>query len=518
MDRDGRDQLRPRGAIMEDGMSLALEELQTSQVTHLRVKHHRFGVSCSHQLAIGFLIAIEFLAFLLACVASLLILTESQGRVPLISRPMFWATAIPAGLVLVQELARARLLDTNDDRSLRGQAGLVLSHHCLIFAGVALTSLIAVGVHYQFLQWLLLSLAISAPLMLTTRILFWNTLRALTHRRILTYNVAVIGAGRDGSAFVDLLARKGSPLVKIVGVFDDRARSESRNIPRKVRNFSVRGTACDLLAFARRVRVDAVVIAMPWTASQRVNELLTALRSLSTNVYLAPDCAGLAFLDRTLTSQQDFPAFRLSRMPVEGWPHIAKWFFDKTVALLALCLLSPLLALICLAVRLDSSGPILFQQRRYGFNGRIINIYKFRTMYHESLDVDASVLVKRKDPRVTRVGHFLRRTSLDELPQLLNVLKGDMSIVGPRPHALQAKADGRLYQDVVCDYALRHRIKPGITGWAQIKGWRGETDTVEKLVRRVEHDLYYIEHWSLLLDLYIVVATPFVLPFQRNAY
>ena len=499
-------------------MSLALGQLQARQDSRLHIWQHRFGAACSHQLAVGFLVAIEFIGFLLACLAARMMLAESQGLLPHISRAMFWATAIPAGLVLVQELNRARFLDTTDQRTLRGRAGLILTRHCLIFAGVSLTSLVAVGIRYDFLQWLLLSLALSMPLTLGIRTAYWAGLRALTDRQILTYNVAVIGAGKDGDAFVELLKQRGSPLIRLIGVFDDRARTAHRNIPRRVNDVSVRGTTHDLLAFARRVRIDAIVIAMPWHSSARVNELLLALRPLSAHVYLAPDRAGIEFLDRTLNAQKDLPAFHLAKTPVDGWHHIAKWCFDKTIALTLLLAASPLLILIAMAVMLDSRGPVLFRQRRYGFNGRIINIYKFRTMYHDDLDIDASVLVTRKDPRVTRVGHLLRRTSLDELPQLLNVLNGDMSIVGPRPHALQAKAEGRLYQDIVCDYALRHRIKPGITGWAQVNGWRGETDTIEKLVRRVEHDLYYIEHWSILLDLYIVAATPFVLPFQRNAY
>ncbi len=181
--------------------------------------------------------------------------------------------------------------------------------------------------------------------------------------------------------------------------------------------------------------------------------------------------------------------------------------------------LSPLLALTALAIKLDSPGPVLFKQKRYGFNNELVEVYKFRSMYVDKLDPTASRLVTRDDPRVTRVGRFIRKTSIDELPQLINVVfKGDLSLVGPRPHAIHAKAANRQYDEVVDGYFARHRVKPGITGWAQVNGWRGETDTQEKIQQRVEHDLYYIENWSILLDLYILAITPASLFKSRNAF
>ena len=177
------------------------------------------------------------------------------------------------------------------------------------------------------------------------------------------------------------------------------------------------------------------------------------------------------------------------------------------------------MALIAIAIKLDSRGPVLFKQKRYGFNNDLIEVYKFRSMYVEQADAAANKLVTKDDPRVTRVGRFIRKTSLDELPQLFNVvLKGNLSLVGPRPHALNAKAETRLYDEAVDGYFARHRVKPGITGWAQINGWRGETDTQEKIQQRVEHDLYYIENWSVLFDLYILLRTPFALLKTENAY
>jgi exopolysaccharide biosynthesis polyprenyl glycosylphosphotransferase len=212
------------------------------------------------------------------------------------------------------------------------------------------------------------------------------------------------------------------------------------------------------------------------------------------------------------------PLIDLIDKPIGDWDVILKWLFDKGVAAAALLALAPLMALLALAIKLDSRGPVLFRQKRYGFNNELIEVLKFRSMYVDQTDANAGKLVTKGDPRVTRVGRVIRKTSLDELPQLINVLKGELSLVGPRPHALQAKAADRLYHEVVDGYFARHRVKPGITGWAQINGWRGETDTSEKIQRRVEHDLYYIDNWSVFLDLYILLKTPFALLRGENAY
>jgi lipopolysaccharide/colanic/teichoic acid biosynthesis glycosyltransferase len=169
-------------------------------------------------------------------------------------------------------------------------------------------------------------------------------------------------------------------------------------------------------------------------------------------------------------------------------------------------------------VKLESTGPVIFKQKRFGFNNELIEVYKFRSMYTDLADASATKLVTKNDPRVTRVGRIIRKTSLDELPQLFNVLKGTLSLVGPRPHATQAKAAGGLYDQVVEGYFARHKVRPGITGWAQINGWRGETDTVEKITQRVKHDLEYIDQWSLGLDLYILAKTPLALLKSENAY
>jgi exopolysaccharide biosynthesis polyprenyl glycosylphosphotransferase len=199
---------------------------------------------------------------------------------------------------------------------------------------------------------------------------------------------------------------------------------------------------------------------------------------------------------------------------------VLKWMFDHFVGAAMLIAFSPLMLLTALAIKLDSKGPALFRQKRYGFNNELIEVFKFRSMYAEKSDATATKLVTKNDDRVTRVGRFIRKTSIDELPQLFNVVfSGNLSLVGPRPHAIHAKAAAHRYDEAVDGYFARHRVKPGITGWAQVNGWRGETDTAEKIQNRVEHDLYYIENWSVMLDALILIKTPVSLLMKsENAY
>jgi exopolysaccharide biosynthesis polyprenyl glycosylphosphotransferase len=213
------------------------------------------------------------------------------------------------------------------------------------------------------------------------------------------------------------------------------------------------------------------------------------------------------------------PLIDIVEKPLADWDLLLKQCFDKIVGCVCLVVLSPVMLAVAAAVKFTSKGPILFKQKRYGFNNEVVEVYKFRSMYVDQLDPTAAKLVTRDDPRVTPVGRFIRKASLDELPQLFNVVfKSNLSLIGPRPHAVQARAAERLYDEVVDGYFARHKVQPGLTGWAQIHGWRGETDTHEKIQQRVEHDLYYIENWSILLDIYILLATPFALLKAENAY
>ncbi|MBU1304249.1 MAG: exopolysaccharide biosynthesis polyprenyl glycosylphosphotransferase [Alphaproteobacteria bacterium] len=304
--------------------------------------------------------------------------------------------------------------------------------------------------------------------------------------------------------------------IALLGLFDDRFDARS---PEAVAGFPKLGKVADLIEFARRTPVDLVIVSMPLSAEKRVLDMLTQLWVLPVDIRLSAHMSKLKFTNRAYSYVGDLAVFDMADRPISDWNRVFKWIFDKVVAIVALVLLSPVMLVTAIAIKLESKGPVFFRQNRHGFNNELIKIYKFRSMRTDMADATASKLVTRDDPRVTRVGKFIRKTSIDELPQLFNVLKGELSIVGPRPHALQAKADNKLYYDAVEGYFARHRVRPGMTGWAQINGWRGETDTIDKIMQRVNHDLYYIEHWSILLDLYIVAMTPVsLLSKNENAY
>jgi exopolysaccharide biosynthesis polyprenyl glycosylphosphotransferase len=240
---------------------------------------------------------------------------------------------------------------------------------------------------------------------------------------------------------------------------------------------------------------------------------------LPVDIRLSAHTNRLRFRPRSYSYLGKVPTLDVFEAPITDWDLVMKWLFDHVVGALILLTALPLMAMVALAIKLDSPGPILFRQKRFGFNNERIDVFKFRSLYHHQADPAASKVVTKDDPRVTRVGRFIRKTSLDELPQLFNVVfTGNLSLVGPRPHAIHAKAAEHLYDEAVDGYFARHRVKPGITGWAQIHGWRGETDSKEKIQRRVEHDLYYIENWSLMLDIYILLRTPFAVFNMQNAY
>jgi len=246
---------------------------------------------------------------------------------------------------------------------------------------------------------------------------------------------------------------------------------------------------------------------------------LRKLWVLPVDIRLSAHINKLRFQPRAYSYIGSVPLLDVFDKPIADWDIVLKYLFDKIVGTLCLILFSPIMLLTALAVKLTSKGPVLFKQKRYGFNNELIEVYKFRSMYTDQLDYRADKLVTRSDSRVTPVGRIIRKTSLDELPQLLNVVfKGNLSLVGPRPHVVNAKAADHQYDEVVDGYFARHRVKPGMTGWAQIHGWRGGTDTEEKIQKRVECDLYYIENWSILLDLYIMIATPLALLKTENAF
>jgi putative colanic acid biosynthesis UDP-glucose lipid carrier transferase len=277
------------------------------------------------------------------------------------------------------------------------------------------------------------------------------------------------------------------------------------------------GTLDGLEALLRRRQIEEVVVAPPPGATDVLERVMSAVRGLPIDVRLVPQLPDLERPVYGFDRRAGVPMLHVWRRPLTPWQLLLKSLEDRVLAAILLVVLSPLLLVIALAVRLDSRGPILFSQTRGGLNNRPFELLKFRSMRHVPAEATAAGVLqaRRNDPRVTRVGALLRRTSLDELPQLVNVLRGEMSLIGPRPHALAHETH---YSQLIADYLARQRMKPGMTGWAQINGLRGETDVPEKMRRRVQADLYYIENWSIWLDLRSLFLTPFVALIDKNAY
>jgi putative colanic acid biosysnthesis UDP-glucose lipid carrier transferase len=257
-----------------------------------------------------------------------------------------------------------------------------------------------------------------------------------------------------------------------------------------------------------------IYIALPMASQPRILKLLEDLRDTTASIYFVPDIFVSDLIQARVDSIGGLPVVAVCESPFCGINGVVKRASDFVLATLILLLISPLMVAIALGVKLSSPGPVLFKQRRYGLDGKRIVVYKFRSMTVEE-DGDLVRQATKNDSRVTRFGGFLRRTSLDELPQFINVLQGCMSVVGPRPHAV---AHNEIYRKLIRGYMIRHKVKPGITGFAQVNGWRGETDTVDKMKRRIEYDLQYLRNWSLLLDLQIIFKTIVVVLQKDNAH
>jgi Undecaprenyl-phosphate glucose phosphotransferase len=317
----------------------------------------------------------------------------------------------------------------------------------------------------------------------------------------LTPNIVVVGATENARKFIEMARESGK--LAVLGIFDDRL---SRS-PADVAGVPVLGDTMALLGHRIMPYVDRVVITVPPQAQGRVRQLIEKLKVLPNEVSLFLDFDGEADQTAALSRLVDAPLARVSGAGQDDGRVLAKRLQDLMLGALALIPAVPIMALVALAVRLDSPGPILFRQRRHGFNNEEIVVWKFRSMRHDRADASASRQVMADDERVTRVGRFIRKFSLDELPQLFNVLKGEMSLVGPRPHAIGMKTGEVESAKLVAEYAWRHRMKPGVTGWAAVRGSRGPVHTPEDVRRRVELDVEYIERQSLWLDLYILAMT-----------
>ena len=362
--------------------------------------------------------------------------------------------------------------------------------------------------------WALTWIIITPLLLLIGRWILHAAMSTRAGGSYITRNVVIVGAGNEGQRLIAKLQAMQDKSIAVRGVFDDR---KSR-LPASIRGLNVLGTTNDLLDFVRHVPIDEVIIALPLDAERRLKALCDKLKVLAIDLRLSVQPLAEKFEFRGMSYVGDVPVLEVADRPLKNWCAVLKWIEDKASAALLLIFVGPLMAIIAVLIKLDSPGPIFFVQKRFGFNNEVIGVLKFRTMYVDLGDPSGAQRTVQNDPRITRLGRYLRLLSLDELPQLINVLRGDMSLVGPRPHAIAMKAGGRLYWEAVEQYLHRHRVKPGITGWAQVNGYRGEVDTLEKARARVAHDLYYIEHWSPWLDLTILLKTVGILASRDNAY
>ena len=365
--------------------------------------------------------------------------------------------------------------------------------------------------------WLSAFFFVGLASLIAQRMVLRSMVRRWAREGRLDRRTIIVGSDQCGEKLIEALNVQDDSDIEILGVFDDR--NDSRALA-TCAGVAKLGKIDDIVEFARRTRVDLVLFALPISAETRILDMLKKLWVLPVDIRLSAHTNKLRFRPRAYSYLGKVPTLDVFEAPITDWDQVMKSLFDRVVGALLLVLLAPVMALVALAVRLDSPGPVLFRQKRFGFNNERVDVFKFRSMYHHQADPLATKVVTKNDPRVTRVGRFIRKTSLDELPQLFNVVFArNLSLVGPRPHAVQGKLQHRLFDEAVDGYFARHRVKPGITGWAQINGWRGEIDNEEKIQKRVEFDLYYIENWSVLFDLYILLKTPIaLLTRNENAY
>ena len=438
---------------------------------------------------------------------------QLAGIVPLSPRYLAATLGIAALAPLLLQAAGAYRMASL--RALGGSALRLVGAWSLAFLVVAAVMVFAkIADHYSRV-WLASFFAGGLAALIAERLAVVRFIGLQMQRGHFDRRTAIVGGGAVAEDLIRALDAQADSGVRIVGVFDDRGDMRSDTV---VAGYPKLGTVSDLVGYARATRLDLVIFTIPIAAEDRILQMLAKLWVLPIDIRVSAQASKLRLRPRAYSYLGAVPVLDVFDKPMADWDIVAKNIFDRVVGLAMLLALAPVMLGVALAVRLTSPGPVLFRQKRYGFNNELIEVFKFRSMYVNQSDAGAAKLVTREDPRVTPVGRFIRKTSLDELPQLFNVIKGELSLVGPRPHALQAKAANTLYDQVVDGYFARHKVKPGITGWAQVNGWRGETDTSDKIQKRVEHDLHYIENWSILFDIRIMLATPIALFRTKNAY
>ncbi len=429
-------------------------------------------------------------------------LAANYGRLTMMAGVMY--------LVISESLAAN---DVESQLSLRKALGRILTAW-IVTAVALLTVGFLLKVTEDFSRaWVLTFVGLGAVGLALTRAAVTPLTRHMKRQGVFNQHVAIYGAGPQGSRLANYILGHEKLTLTIRGFYDDRvpANAQTHGLP-------ILGGSSQLIEDVRRGRIDQVIVALPWSAEQRLREIVEQIALTPVRIRLAPDIAGFVFAQRTVVLLGEVPVVTVFERPISGFDQAVKWIEDRLLGTLILLCAAPVMVAVALAIKLNSRGPVFFCQQREGFNNRPFMVWKFRTMFTDRCEAVDIVQAQRGDSRVTKVGAFLRRTSLDELPQLFNVLLGQMSLVGPRPHAASTRAGGRVFSEVIARYASRHNVRPGMTGWAQVCGWRGETQTEEQLQKRFEHDLHYIENWSVWLDLYILIRTVATVVGRRGAY
>lgn len=373
----------------------------------------------------------------------------------------------------------------------------------LIGAGTSTLNLFPAEV---MLLWLLLMpIAVFSTCILLKK--FMGRIRLLQPEK---KKVVVVGATQLAYKLITTIKNDPMSRIEIIGFFDDRdpPRLDFHNSP------PLLGKLDDVADFCKSNTIESIYITLPMTPQVRILKMLDEMRDTTTSIYFMPDMFIHDMIQARVDMLNGIPMLAVCETPFIGINGIIKRGSDMLLSLIILTLLSPLLLVLAIGVKLSSPGPVIFRQFRYGLDGKEIIVYKFRSM-SVCENGDDIPQAQKNDPRVTRFGAFIRKTSLDELPQFINVLQGRMSIVGPRPHAV---AHNETYRKLIKSYMVRHKVRPGITGWAQVNGYRGETNTLEKMEKRIEYDLDYMRNWSLYLDLWIIIRTVIVILKDRNAY
>jgi putative colanic acid biosynthesis UDP-glucose lipid carrier transferase len=465
------------------------------------------GILQEHSVALG--VALRALDLLAILVTGLIAYHWLFGTLVM---PVSYKMAIVVGLLFSLILFnRSSLYRAWRGSSATGELWVATGAWASVFLGLSAVAFITQQAHAVEVAWVLHWMVFSWFALVGFRVVLRLLLRGMRAHGFNHRKMVLVVAGELGVRVGQRLRQMPWTGLEVLGYFDDRPIERLPDIG----ELPLLGRISELGAFVQQRRVDQVWLAFPFRAENRVKQVLHELRHCTADIRMVPDIFQFRLLNHSMSEVGGIPVLNLTSSPMVGFDQFLKEIEDRVLAFLILFGISPLMLIVALMVKASSPGPVFFKQVRHGWDGKPIEVWKFRTMNLHDEHSGTVTQAVRNDPRVTALGRFLRSTSLDELPQFINVLQGRMSIVGPRPHAIEHNEQ---FKESVEQYMLRHKVKPGITGWAQVNGYRGETNTLEKMQKRVELDLFYIENWSIWLDLRIILKTLIRGFSDKNAY